>query len=68
MICISTSAFLKITGNWSLQILSLNIQTCKNYWELVTVNFELKFSMNFLDIWKKLNKKEPIDLDKIKKY
>ena len=26
---------------------NLNIQTCKNYWELVTVNFELSFLLNF---------------------
>ena len=47
---------------------SLDIQTCKNYWELVTSNFELKFLVNFLDIWKKVIKKEPNDLDKMKKY
>ena len=29
---------------------SLNIQTCINYWELVTMNFELKSLLNFLDI------------------
>ena len=46
---------------------SLDIQTCKNYWELVTSNFELKFLLNFLDIWKKVIKKEPSDLDKRKK-
>ena len=40
---------------------SLDIQTCKNYWELVTSNFELKFLLNFLDIWKKgIKKKEVI--------
>jgi len=27
-----------------------NIGACKNYWELVTTNFELKFLMKFLDI------------------
>ena len=47
---------------------SLDIQTCKNYWELVTSNFELKFLLNFLDIWKKVIKKETSDLDKRKKY
>ena len=35
----------------------LNIQTFKNYWELVTVNFELKFLLNFSDIWKKIRKR-----------
>ena len=39
-----------------------------NYWELVTSNFELKFLLNFLDIWKKVIKKETSDLDKRKKY
>ena len=47
---------------------SLDIRTCKNYWELVTANFELTFLLTFLDIWKKFRKKEPSDLDKIKKY
>ena len=47
---------------------SLDIQTCKNYWELVTLNLELKYLLNFLDIWKKVIKKEPSDLDKSKKY
>ena len=47
---------------------SLDIQTCKNYWELVTSNLELKFLLNFLDIWKKVRKKETSDLDKMKKY
>ena len=47
---------------------SLGIQTCKTYWELVTSNFELKFLLNFLDIWKKVIKKETSDLDKRKKY
>ena len=47
---------------------SLDIQTCKNYWELVTSNFELKFLLKFLDIWKKVIKKETSDLDKRKKY
>ena len=46
---------------------SLDIQTCKNYWELVTSNLELKFLLNFLDIWKKVIKKT-IDSDKRKKY
>jgi len=32
------------------------------------VNFELKFLLKFLDIWKKVIKKEPSDLDKRKKY
>jgi len=32
---------------------SLNIRICKNYWESVTANFELKFLLNFLDICKK---------------
>ena len=31
---------------------SLNIQTCKNYMELVTENFEMKVLLHFLDIWK----------------
>jgi len=35
---------------------SLNIQTCINYWELVTVNFELKVLVNFLDISRKIIK------------
>ena len=39
---------------------SLDIQTCKNYWELVTSNFELKFLLNFLDIWKKVIKKNQV--------
>ena len=47
---------------------SLNIRTCKNYWELFIVNFELKILLNFLDIWKKIRKKEKSDLDKRKKY
>ena len=46
---------------------SLDIQTCKNYWELVNLNLELKYLLNFLDIWKKVIKKEPSDLDKRKK-
>ena len=45
---------------------SLNIRTCKNYWELIIENFELTFLMKFLDIWKKNSKKEPTDLDKRK--
>ena len=36
---------------------SLNIRTCKNYWQLFTANFEPKFLLNFLDIWKKNYKK-----------
>ena len=47
---------------------SLNIRTRKNYWELIAANFELKFLLNFLDIWKKVRKKEPSDLNKRKKY
>ena len=47
---------------------SLDIQTCENYGELVTSNFELKFLLNFLDIWKKVIEKEPSDLDKRKKF
>ena len=47
---------------------SLDIQTCKNYLELVTSNFELKFLLNFIEIWKKVRKKETSDLDKRKKY
>ena len=47
---------------------SLDIQNCKIYWELVTSNFELTFLLNFLEILKKVIKKEPIDLDKRKKY
>ena len=46
---------------------SLNIQTCINYWELVTMKFELKFLLNFMDICKKIIKKETSDLDKSKK-
>ena len=46
---------------------SLNIRTCKTYWELLTANFELQFLLNFLDIWKKIIKKKPSDLDKRKK-
>ena len=46
---------------------SLNIRTCKYYWELVTANFELKCLLNFVDIWTKIRKKEPSDLDKSKK-
>ena len=42
---------------------SLNIRTCINYWELVTTFFELNVLLNFLDIWKKIIKKEPSDLD-----
>ena len=45
---------------------NLDIQTCKNYWELVTSNFELNFLLNFLDILKKFIKKEPSDLGKRK--
>ena len=47
---------------------NLDIQTCKDYWELVTAHFELQFLLKFLDIWRKVIKKEPSDLDKIKKY
>ena len=47
--------------------ISLNIQTCKNDWELVISNYELRFLMNFKDIRKKIIKKEPSDLDKRKK-
>jgi len=36
---------------------SLNIQTSKHYCELITANFELTFLLNFLDIWKKLEKR-----------
>ena len=36
-------------------------QTIKN-------DFELKFLLNLLDIWKKFIKKETTDLDKRKKY
>ena len=43
---------------------SLDIQTCKNYCELVTSNFELTFLLNFLDVWKKVRKKEKSDLEK----
>ena len=39
---------------------SLNIRTCKNYWDFVTMNFELT-SRNKLE-------KKPSDLDKRKKY
>ena len=46
---------------------SLDIKTCKNYCELVTSNFELKFLLNFLDIWKTFIQTETSDLDKIKK-
>jgi len=45
---------------------SLNIRTCKYYWELVIAKFELKILLNFQD-WKKIIKKEPSDLDKRKK-
>ena len=31
------------------------------------MNFELKFLMNFLNIWKKIIKKEPSDLNKKEK-
>ena len=46
---------------------SLNLRTCKNYWEMVTANFELKFLIKFLDIWKQIRKEDPSDLDKRKK-
>ena len=36
---------------------SLNIRTCKYFWELVTANFELKFLLNNLEIWTKIIKK-----------
>ena len=39
---------------------SLDIQSCKNCWELVTLNFELKFLLNFLEIWKKVIKKNQV--------
>jgi len=47
---------------------TLNIRTCKYYWELVIANFKLNFLLNFLDIWKEIIKNEPSDLDKRKKY
>ena len=47
---------------------SLDIHTCKNYLEFFTSNFEIKFLMNFLDIWKKVIQKEPSDFDKREKY
>ena len=34
----------------------------------LTANFELKFLLNFIDIWKKVIKKQTSDLDKRKKY
>ena len=40
----------------------LNIWTCKIFLELFIANFELKFLLNFLDIWNKIGKKEPSDL------
>ena len=46
---------------------SLDIETCKNYWELVNFNFELKCLLNFLDIRRKVIKKEPGGFDKRKK-
>ena len=42
---------------------SLNIQTCINYWELVSTFFELKILLNFLDIWNEIIKKEKSNLD-----
>jgi len=47
---------------------SLDIRNFKNYWQLVTANFEPKLLLNFINIWKKFRKKEPSDLDKRKKY
>ena len=35
---------------------------------MVTANFELKFLLNFLEVWKKVRKKEPSDLKKKEKY
>ena len=46
---------------------SLDIRTCKNYFELVTSNFKLKVILNFIDIGKKFRKNKPSDLDKMKK-
>ena len=46
---------------------SLNIRTCINYQELVTMNFELKVLLHFLDIWTKIIKKEPSDFGLKKK-
>ena len=43
---------------------SLNIRTCKSHQELVTMNFELKCLLNFLDIWKKIIKKNQLILRK----
>jgi len=57
-----TNSNSKITGAGSL-----NIRTCKNYWELVSTNFELKCLLKFLDFWKQIRKKETSDLDKRKK-
>ena len=54
----------KKTNRWCWQLGHKNL---KNYCELVTSNFELKFLLNFLDIWKKVIQKEPSDLDKSKK-
>ena len=54
----------KVWNRWCWQLEHTN---CKNYWELVTANFKLKFLMSFLDIWKKIKQKEPSDLDKRKK-
>ena len=34
---------------------------------MVTANFELKFLIKFLDIWKQIRKEDPSDLDKRKK-
>ena len=46
---------------------NLNIQTCKNYWKLVIVNFELTILLNFLSIWKKNRKKNQVIWIKWKK-
>ena len=42
---------------------SLDIRTCKNYFELVTSNFKLKVILNFIDIGKKFRKNKQSDLD-----
>ena len=39
---------------------NLDIWTCKNFWELVTANFELIVLLNFLDIWTKIIKKNQL--------
>ena len=58
---------LKISKSKIVGAGNLNIRTFKNYWELVTANFELKVLLNILDIWKKIRQKETSDLDKMKK-